>query len=99
MCIKCVRAVSLLAGAGLQAWGKSALGATATKSSALGATVTGVLGSQRRHYASEPLKQTVLYDYHVSKGAKMVPFAGYSMPIQYKDSIMDSTTYCRESGR
>ena len=54
MCIKCVRAASLLAGAGLQAWGKSALGATATKSSALGATVTGVLGSQRRHYASEP---------------------------------------------
>ena len=27
---------------------------------------------------------------------KMVPFAGWSMPIQYKDSIMDSTTWCRE---
>jgi Aminomethyltransferase folate-binding domain len=26
---------------------------------------------------------------------KMVPFAGWSMPIQYKDSIMDSTTWCR----
>jgi hypothetical protein len=26
----------------------------------------------------------------------MVPFAGWSMPIQYKDSIMDSTTWCRE---
>jgi len=25
----------------------------------------------------------------------MVPFAGYSMPIQYKDSIMDSTNHCR----
>ena len=28
----------------------------------------------------------------------MVPFAGWSMPIQYKDSIMDSTTHCRSNG-
>lgn len=26
---------------------------------------------------------------------KMVPFAGWSMPIQYSDSIMDSTKWCR----
>ena len=26
----------------------------------------------------------------------MVPFAGWAMPIQYKDSIMESTTWCRE---
>lgn len=26
---------------------------------------------------------------------KMVPFAGWSMPIQYKDSIMDATLHCR----
>jgi glycine cleavage system aminomethyltransferase T len=25
----------------------------------------------------------------------MVPFAGWSMPIQYKDSIMESTLHCR----
>ncbi len=25
-----------------------------------------------------------------------MPFAGWSMPIQYKDSIMDSTLWCRE---
>ncbi|KAL4856122.1 Aminomethyltransferase [Chlorella vulgaris] len=41
------------------------------------------------------LKKTVLYDYHVAQGGKMVPFAGWSMPIQYKDSIMDSTLHCR----
>ena len=29
---------------------------------------------------------------------KMVPFAGWSMPIQYKDSIMDATLHCRENG-
>ena len=28
----------------------------------------------------------------------MVPFAGWSMPIQYKDSIMDATKHCRENG-
>ncbi|CAM8896352.1 unnamed protein product [Rhodiola kirilowii] len=53
----------------------------------------------RRCFASEAdLKKTVLYDFHVAYGGKMVPFAGYSMPIQYKDSIMDSTLNCRENG-
>ncbi|KAK6932751.1 Aminomethyltransferase, folate-binding domain [Dillenia turbinata] len=53
----------------------------------------------RRFFASEAdLKKTVLYDFHVAHGGKMVPFAGWSMPIQYKDSIMDSTLNCRENG-
>ncbi|KAG8490598.1 hypothetical protein CXB51_013745 [Gossypium anomalum] len=53
----------------------------------------------RRYFASEAdLKKTVLYDFHVAHGGKMVPFAGWSMPIQYKDSIMDSTVNCRENG-
>lgn len=26
-----------------------------------------------------------------------MPFAGWSMPIQYKDSIMDSTQWCRSN--
>ncbi|XP_047320870.1 aminomethyltransferase, mitochondrial [Impatiens glandulifera] len=52
-----------------------------------------------RCFASESeLKKTVLYDFHVENGGKMVPFAGWSMPIQYKDSIMDSTVNCRENG-
>ncbi|XP_058200405.1 aminomethyltransferase, mitochondrial [Rhododendron vialii] len=53
----------------------------------------------RRSFASEAeLKKTVLYDFHVAHGGKMVPFAGWGMPIQYKDSIMDSTLNCRENG-
>ncbi|CAI0625938.1 unnamed protein product [Linum tenue] len=54
----------------------------------------------RRYFASGggDLKKTVLYDFHVEHGGKMVPFAGWSMPIQYKDSIMDSTVNCRENG-
>jgi len=35
--------------------------------------------------ASEPLKRTGLYDFHVARGGKMVPFAGYSMPLAYGD--------------
>eukprot|EP00877_Chromochloris_zofingiensis_P001110 jgi/Chrzof1/109/Cz01g03240.t1 len=57
------------------------------------------LGSQllSRGYADDAaLKQTSLYDFHVAHGGKMVPFAGYSMPIQYKDSIMESTNHCRQ---
>jgi len=44
------------------------------------------------------LKKTMLWDYHVENGGKMVPFAGWSMPIQYKDSIMESTQWCRTNG-
>ncbi|KAG0032955.1 hypothetical protein BGZ81_009732 [Podila clonocystis] len=41
---------------------------------------------QQRAYAAatgEVLKKTVLHDYHVENGGKMVPFAGWSMPVQY----------------
>ncbi|KAF3998334.1 glycine cleavage system aminomethyltransferase GcvT [Glaciimonas immobilis] len=31
----------------------------------------------------ESLKRTALYDLHLELGAKMVPFAGYQMPVQY----------------
>ncbi|XP_076942628.1 aminomethyltransferase, mitochondrial [Bidens hawaiensis] len=71
----------------------------------LGQSITRRLGQSdkktiaRRCYASEAdLKKTVLYDFHVAHGGKMVPFAGWSMPIQYKDSIMESTLNCRENG-
>jgi aminomethyltransferase len=47
---------------------------------------------------SASMKKTPLYDFHVANGGKMVPFAGWSMPIQYADSIMDSTLNCRANG-
>lgn len=31
------------------------------------------------------LRRTGLYDFHLENGAKMVPFAGYSMPLSYAD--------------
>ena len=33
---------------------------------------------------TEELKKTALCDVHIAAGAKMVPFAGYFMPVQYK---------------
>jgi aminomethyltransferase len=33
--------------------------------------------------SSETLKRTPLYDRHVQAGAKLVPFAGWEMPVQY----------------
>ncbi len=34
-------------------------------------------------------KKTVLYDEHVRMGAKMVPFGGFIMPVQYTDIIKE----------
>ncbi len=39
--------------------------------------------------SSEPLKQTPLHALHLRHGAKMVPFAGYEMPLQYKGIIAE----------
>jgi len=38
----------------------------------------------------------VLYDFHQSHGARMVPFAGWLMPVQYNNvSIKESHLHCR----
>ena len=34
------------------------------------------------------MEKTALYNFHKNSGAKFVPFAGYEMPIQYKDGIV-----------
>lgn len=47
--------------------------------------------------SSEALHKTQLYDLHEAHGAKMVPFAGYSMPLQYADlSHVESHMWTRE---
>ncbi|HEX9582166.1 MAG TPA: glycine cleavage system aminomethyltransferase GcvT [Gemmatimonadales bacterium] len=37
--------------------------------------------------SADQLKRTPFYDLHVAVGAKMVPFAGYEMPVQYPTGI------------
>ena len=41
-------------------------------------------------------KKTALYDKHVAAGGKMVPFAGYSLPVQYKSGILSEHKAVRE---
>ncbi|MEL7343959.1 MAG: glycine cleavage system aminomethyltransferase GcvT [Pseudomonadota bacterium] len=41
------------------------------------------------------LARTVLYALHVELGAKMVPFAGYEMPVQYPMGVMKEHLACR----
>jgi aminomethyltransferase len=42
-----------------------------------------------------PLLRTPLYSLHVSKNARMVPFAGYYMPVQYPDGIIAEHNHVR----
>ena len=41
------------------------------------------------------LRRTGLYDLHVAVGAKMVPFAGYEMPVQYPMGVLREHLHCR----
>lgn len=41
------------------------------------------------------LRRTGLYDLHVELGAKMVPFAGWSMPVQYPMGVMNEHLHTR----
>jgi len=45
--------------------------------------------------ADQPLHRTPLYDLHVELGAKMVPFAGYEMPVQF-EGVMGEHNHTRE---
>ena len=46
--------------------------------------------------ANEDLKKTPLYDAHVEAKGRMVPFAGYSMPVQYS-GVTDEHLTVREA--
>ncbi len=43
------------------------------------------------------LLQTPLHELHMSQGARMVPFAGYSMPVQYPSGLMAEHLHTRAS--
>ena len=41
------------------------------------------------------LKETPLHALHVDLGAKLVPFAGYEMPVQYSLGVLKEHLHCR----
>ena len=43
------------------------------------------------------IKKTTLYNLHQKNGAKLVEFAGYEMPIQYKDGIIQEHKFTRSN--
>ncbi len=45
---------------------------------------------------TDELKRTPFYNMHVANGAKMVPFAGYDMPVQYPSGVMKEHLQTRE---
>jgi len=46
--------------------------------------------------STESLKQTPLHALHLQLGARMVPFAGYDMPVQYPLGVMKEHQHTRE---
>jgi aminomethyltransferase len=49
--------------------------------------------------SKDPGKKTSLFDFHVSKGGKIVNFAGYLLPVQYSDQgIAQSHIHTRTTG-
>jgi aminomethyltransferase len=47
--------------------------------------------------AETPLLKTPLHDLHLRLGARMVPFAGYAMPVQYPTGLMAEHKQCRDA--
>ncbi len=43
------------------------------------------------------MKKTSLYQLHIDNNAKLVPFAGYYMPLQYKDGIIKEHLWVRSN--
>ena len=43
-----------------------------------------------------PLKTTPLHAAHLALGARMVPFAGYDMPVQYTEGVLKEHLWTRE---
>jgi aminomethyltransferase len=47
--------------------------------------------------ASPPLSRTPLHALHIARGGKMVPFAGYDMPVQYPMGVLKEHLHTRAS--
>lgn len=46
---------------------------------------------------TQDLLKTPLHTLHVEAGAKMVPFAGYDMPVQYKLGVKKEHLHTRDA--
>jgi aminomethyltransferase len=67
----------------------------ARRSAAATAAATAPLTTSSSAASPAAEKKTALYDFHVSIGGKMVPFAGWSMPVQYTPGVFKEHVACR----
>ena len=57
-----------------------------------------MLAAERQPSTVEPaLKRVPLHDLHVARGGKIVPFAGYEMPVQYTAGVLKEHLHTRTS--
>ena len=57
-----------------------------------------MLAAERPSSPAEPaLKRVPLHDLHVARGGKIVPFAGYEMPVQYTAGVLKEHLHTRTS--
>src|SRR6202142_3348782 len=56
-----------------------------------------MLARQDQSSPHSPLKTTPLHALHLSRGGKMVPFAGYDMPVQYATGVLREHLHTRTS--
>uniref|UniRef100_A0A8C9BNS8 Aminomethyltransferase, mitochondrial n=1 Tax=Phocoena sinus TaxID=42100 RepID=A0A8C9BNS8_PHOSS len=63
----------------------------------LGSCLQALPSALRRSLSSaqDVLRRTPLYDFHLAHGGKMVAFAGWNLPVQYRDSHVDSHLHTR----
>jgi len=57
---------------------------------------------KKRYFSTEALKRTKLFELHKSLGGKMVPFAGYELPVEYageNGGILKEHLWCRAPGK
>ena len=58
-----------------------------------------IFAIRRRQFSESTgvVLKTALNNFHKLKGGKMVPFAGYEMPVRYPLGTLKEHLYCRES--
>ncbi len=55
------------------------------------------MSAEEARTANAALKHTPLHALHVELGARMVPFAGYDMPVQYQPGVLKEHLHTREA--
>ncbi len=56
-----------------------------------------MLAAERQSTVEPALKRVPLHDLHVARGGKIVPFAGYEMPVQYTAGVLKEHLHTRSS--